>query len=62
MKNNDLELLSKKEVAELLGVTKQTVCNYTYNGLLKGYKIGNRKVFYKKDEILEALTEIKPTK
>jgi len=60
MENTPPKLLSKKEVAQLLGVTKQTVCNYTYNGLLKGYKIGNRKVFYKENEVLESLTEINP--
>jgi excisionase family DNA binding protein len=60
MGNDLLELLSKNEVAKFLGVSIQTIYNYTANGTLKGYKMGNRKVFYKKNEILEALTEISP--
>lgn len=52
------KFLSKKEVAELLGVTPITVFNYTQRGLLKSYKIGNSKTFYKKDEVLKSLTEI----
>lgn len=34
------ETLTRKDVAELLHVTTQTVINYTKNGLLKSYKLG----------------------
>lgn len=59
MQNQRLELLSKNDVAKLLGVTLQTVYNYTQKGILKGYKMGDRKVYFKKNEVEAALTEIK---
>lgn len=55
-----IDLLSKNDVAEMLGVSLQTVYNYTANGVLKGYKLGQRKVYYKKSEVESALTEIEP--
>ncbi|MDT0647471.1 helix-turn-helix domain-containing protein [Zunongwangia sp. F260] len=55
-----LEFLSKTDVAELLGVSKKTIYNYTTSGILKGYKMGSRKVLYKKNEVEAALTEISP--
>ena len=60
MEKASLELLSKNDVAKLLGVSKQTVYNYTASGILRGYKMGSRRVFYKRKEVLSALTEINP--
>ena len=50
------ETLTRKDVAELLHVTTQTVINYTKNGLLKSYKLG-RRVLYLKDEVLAVIKE-----
>lgn len=50
------ETLTRKDVAELLHVTTQTVINYTNNGLLKSYKLG-RRVLYLKDEVLAVIKE-----
>lgn len=50
------ETLTRKDVAELLHVTTQTVINYTKNGLLKSYKLG-RRVLYLKDEVLAIIKE-----
>jgi excisionase family DNA binding protein len=49
-----LETLTRREVAELLHVTKQTVINYTNSGLLKSYKMG-RRVLYLKEEVLAVI-------
>ena len=51
-----LETLTRREVAELLHVTKQTVINYTKSGLLKSYKMG-RRVLYLKEEVLAVIKE-----
>lgn len=51
-----LETLTRREVAELLHVTKQTVINYTNSGLLKSYKMG-RRVLYLKEEVLAVIKE-----
>ena len=50
------EILTRKDVAELLHVTRQTVINYTKKGLLKSYKLG-RRVLYLKDEVLAVIKE-----
>ena len=50
------ETLTRKDVAELLHVTTQTVINYTKNGLLKSYNLG-RRVLYLKDEVLAVIKE-----
>ena len=50
------ETLTRKDVAELLHVTTQTVINYTKNGLLKSYKLG-RRVLFLKDEVLAVIKE-----
>ena len=50
------ETLTRKDVAELLHVTRQTVINYTKKGLLKSYKLG-RRVLYLKDEVLAVIKE-----
>jgi excisionase family DNA binding protein len=50
------ETLTRKDVAELLHVTKQTVINYTKSGLLRSYKMG-RRVLYLKDEVLAVIKE-----
>ena len=41
MSNKDTELLSTKEVARILNVSKQTILNMVYDGRLKGVKLGN---------------------
>lgn len=51
-----LETLTRREVAELLHVTTQTVINYTKKGILKSYKVG-RRVLYLKEEIVAVIKE-----
>ena len=51
------ELLTRKETAELLKVDISTLWHWSKKGVLKSYGISNR-VFYKRSEIMEALTEL----
>ena len=46
------EILTRKEVAELLSIDLSTLWSWTKKGNLKAYGIGN-KVFYKYSEILQ---------
>uniref|UniRef100_UPI0030BDF5B1 helix-turn-helix domain-containing protein n=1 Tax=Riemerella anatipestifer TaxID=34085 RepID=UPI0030BDF5B1 len=48
------DLMHKKEVAKMLRVSLMTINNWTKQGLLTSYRIGNR-VMYKKDEVLQSL-------
>lgn len=60
MKNNfDLRkgLMTIKEVCEYFQVTRQTLYNWTKGGLIKAYRVA-RKVYYKTDEVEEALVGI----
>lgn len=52
------ELLTRKEVASILGVTLPTLHSWTKQKILLAYRIGN-KVRYKKNEVMEALQSIK---
>ena len=51
-----METLNRREVAELLHVTTQTVINYTKKGVLKSYKVG-RRVLYLKEEVVAVIKE-----
>lgn len=48
------QLLSRKEVAELLKVSLVTVSKYQKQGRLTFYRIGSR-VYFKKGDIMEAI-------
>lgn len=52
-------LLSRNDTAALLNISLQTLNTWTNKGVLKSHRIGG-KVFYKVDEVNNALTEIKP--
>lgn len=51
------DLLTRKEVTKLLGLSLPTITRYTKTGLLKGYRIGMH-IRYKRKEVLEALQQI----
>ena len=53
-----IELLTREETAELLKVNLTTIWNYTNQGRLIAYKIGNR-VYYKRSEVMDALIQLK---
>jgi excisionase family DNA binding protein len=51
-KNTDDDTyLSQREVAALLQVSKPTVIQWGKTGKLRPYKLGGKKVFYKKSEL-----------
>lgn len=52
------QYLSRKEVADLFGVSLVTVNDWSKKGILTAYKIANR-VYFKRHEIEAALVEIK---
>lgn len=41
----NINILTLKEVAGLLRVNQSTVCRYAKSGVLKSYRIGNRRLF-----------------
>lgn len=51
------EFITRKEAAEILGITLPTLRQYTLKGTLQGYRIG-RKVRYKRHEVEDALEAI----
>ena len=52
----ECKFLSRKEVAKLLKVCLPTLHEWTKEGLLKSYRIGNR-ILFKQSEVEEALTQ-----
>lgn len=53
------DYLTRQDVSEIFKVSLVTVSDWTAKGLLKSYKLANR-VYYKRGEIEQALTEISP--
>ena len=53
---NQLNLISRKEVASLLKISLPTLNEWTKSGLLKSYKIGTR-ILYKFDEVEKSLNQ-----
>lgn len=51
------DLLTRHEVAQLLGISLPTLHTWTKGNILAAYRIGN-KVRYKKNEVLESLQAI----
>lgn len=56
-KQNDEELLTRTDTAELLKINLTTLWNWTKKGKVTAYGIGNR-VYYKKGELKKALIKI----
>lgn len=54
-------VITRKEVAKLLGISTATVSKFCKIGALVSYRIGNQLKF-KKAEVLKALKEIKTIK
>lgn len=53
-KEDEHEFITRKETAALFKVSLVTVHDWSNNGILKPYKLGNR-TYYKYSELLEAL-------
>jgi excisionase family DNA binding protein len=55
------QLLSRKEVSKLLKISYPTLADWTKEGWLQSYKIGNR-VLYKLEEVEQALQKVNNNK
>jgi excisionase family DNA binding protein len=55
------ELVTRKEAAELLGISLPTLHEYTTNGMIPAYRLGSR-VRFKKSEVLDCLTKVQTKK
>ena len=55
---NEDDLLTRKEVADLLQIDLSTIHNWTKKGRLKSYGIGNR-VYFRRKDIDEALIPLR---
>lgn len=53
-----LEYITRKETAQILGVSLVTLNEWTKTGTIQGYRISSR-VRYKKSEVLNSLTKVK---
>lgn len=56
------ELLSRKEVAELLGISLVSVWKFSRRGVLHPYRVGGKKIYFKKSEVLASLKPVYPSK
>ena len=55
---NEVKFYSRKDTAEILGITLATLHKYTKQGIVKSHRIG-RRVLYKLADIENALTSRK---
>ena len=55
------QLLTRKQVCELLNITAPTLHEWTRNGTITAYKVGTR-VRYKQIEVMSTLNRIQQTK
>ncbi len=58
--SND-ELISRKDAAQLLGISLPTLHSYTKDGRIPAYRIGSQ-VRFKKSEVLDCLTKVQTKK
>ena len=63
MKENGLfkqrDLLSSKEVSEILGLSRRTLARYEEQGILKPVKLNSRVIRYYRNEIEDMLANLK---
>lgn len=55
------ELITRKEVCELLGISYPTLGRWSSKGIVKAYRIG-KKIRFKRGEVMQALIDINETK
>lgn len=53
------ELLTREQTAKFLKIDLSTLWSWTKKGRLKAYGIAGSKRYYKRSELMEALTELK---
>lgn len=53
----DKDILTREETANLLSISLPTLWNWTKKGILNSYGIGGR-IYYRKDEVMNSLIKI----
>ena len=61
VKSEDQEYLTRKEVAKLLKISLTTLNDWSKQGIVQAYRIGNR-VLYKKKEIVDSVSKVQSFK
>ena len=61
VKSEDQEYLTRKEVAQLLKISLTTLNDWSKQGIVQSYRIGNR-VLYKKKEIENSVSKVQSFK
>ncbi len=61
VKSEDQEYLTRKEVAKLLKISLTTLNDWSKQGIVQAYRIGNR-VLYKKKEIEDSVSKVQSFK
>ncbi len=56
--NDPTDYITRKQIADMFGISLVSVNDWTKKGILKAYKIANR-VYFKRSEVESSLTEIK---
>ncbi len=55
---NEINLYTLKETAKMLGVSLQTLNDWTNKGIIKKYRIGNKQIRIKREDIEKAIKKV----
>lgn len=61
-KDTTPEYLTRKEAAEILGVSLPTLRSYVKKGFITAQRIGEKTVRFRKEDVMAALNSIEPIK
>jgi len=59
--DNQSELITRKQAAQMLNLSLPTLREYTVRGIVPSYRVGSR-VRYKKSEVVNCLTKVQSSK
>ena len=61
-KDTTPEYLTRKETAEMLGVSLPTLHSYVKKGYLPAHRVGEKTVRFKREDVEKALSAVEPIK
>ena len=61
-KDKTPEYLTRKETAEMLGVSLPTLHSYVKKGFISAQRVGEKTVRFKKEDVEKALNAVEPIK
>ncbi|ULB33915.1 helix-turn-helix transcriptional regulator [Proteiniphilum propionicum] len=61
-KDTTPEYLSRKETAEMLGVSLPTLHSYVKKGYLTAHRVGEKTIRFRKEDVANALNAVQPMK